>query len=559
MLYSTTGVEDKIMQQVLTPEEVIAAKRLVRQIPTGDSVVDAILRLVRSARPQTAEAARRVNELVAWGPGPRAEPGADVDSVGPRAARRTLRAFGRRRHRFGEAGAAPSHGADVHGAHREHRRRSGDRRASRWLVTHSMSSDLLSRPLALALEGASQNLAGRLPPALLLEARRVAVTVAQGTHGRRRAGPGDTFWQYRNFEPGILSLFADRSAPLGWIEPSLRARTRVGGRPIRSGYGSTCRHPCTFARLCLRPRKLSARWSWGSRWPFFCPTRGKRVGVPGLLDPKARRNSPTAIMEALARSLSSVEGLPNGNIRLAARPKCSFSDFLEPEADLAKLFNKFAVQGVRGHLMQILDPAEESLPLPAAAWSSLTPKAAPGTWPSTPEYFQGGVPAKARRAQGRHRAQRRKGGVGRLSSITQTTRPSRRFSFFICIFWASKKPIAPKASSKARRQGTVCHDDGSFDIPYLHHALDACGAGGVAGHLVASAPDAAQAPDDRLSPDLAPFGAQGARNNADTEPLVALALRMLIAAAVIGALAGPVMKPLRSLRGVGAAAPCRRR
>ncbi len=72
MLYSTTGVEDRIVQQVLTAEEVIAAQRLVRQIPTGDSVVDAILRLVRSARPQTAEAARRVNELVAWGPGPRA-------------------------------------------------------------------------------------------------------------------------------------------------------------------------------------------------------------------------------------------------------------------------------------------------------------------------------------------------------------------------------------------------------------------------------------------------------------------------------------------------------
>ncbi len=90
---------------------------------------------------------------------------------------------------------------------------------------------------------------------------------------------------------------------------------------------------------------------------------GERVGIPGLLDPKARRNTPTAIMEALARSLSSVEGLPNGNIRLSRHSEIViFSDFLEPEADLAKLFNKFAVQGVRGHLMQILDPAEESLP-----------------------------------------------------------------------------------------------------------------------------------------------------------------------------------------------------
>jgi MoxR-like ATPase len=72
MLFSTTGLEDRRVQQVLTAEEVIAAQRLVRQVPTGDSVADAILKLVRAARPNTAEAAPRINELVAWGPGPRA-------------------------------------------------------------------------------------------------------------------------------------------------------------------------------------------------------------------------------------------------------------------------------------------------------------------------------------------------------------------------------------------------------------------------------------------------------------------------------------------------------
>jgi len=72
MLFSTTGTEDRRVIPVLSAEEVKIAQRLVRQIPVGDSVVDAILKLVRSARPQTAEASQRVNELVAWGPGPRA-------------------------------------------------------------------------------------------------------------------------------------------------------------------------------------------------------------------------------------------------------------------------------------------------------------------------------------------------------------------------------------------------------------------------------------------------------------------------------------------------------
>jgi MoxR-like ATPase len=72
MLFSTTGLEERRVQPVLSAAEVIAAQRLVRQIPVGESVADAILTLVRSARPQTAEAAPRMNELVAWGPGPRA-------------------------------------------------------------------------------------------------------------------------------------------------------------------------------------------------------------------------------------------------------------------------------------------------------------------------------------------------------------------------------------------------------------------------------------------------------------------------------------------------------
>jgi MoxR-like ATPase len=72
MLFSTTGLEDRKVQQVLNAEEVMAAQRFVRQVPAGDSVAAAILKLVRSARPQTEEAAPRVNDLVAWGPGPRA-------------------------------------------------------------------------------------------------------------------------------------------------------------------------------------------------------------------------------------------------------------------------------------------------------------------------------------------------------------------------------------------------------------------------------------------------------------------------------------------------------
>ncbi|NJM36101.1 MAG: MoxR family ATPase, partial [Rhodomicrobium sp.] len=72
MLFATTGTEDRRPQPILSAQELLGIQRLVRQIPVGDQVVDAILKLVRSARPGTADAGEGVNNYVAWGPGPRA-------------------------------------------------------------------------------------------------------------------------------------------------------------------------------------------------------------------------------------------------------------------------------------------------------------------------------------------------------------------------------------------------------------------------------------------------------------------------------------------------------
>jgi MoxR-like ATPase len=69
MLHATTGLETTTVVPVITPEELLSLQRLVRQIPVGDKVVDAILRLVRAARPGTSTEA---DKLISWGPGPRA-------------------------------------------------------------------------------------------------------------------------------------------------------------------------------------------------------------------------------------------------------------------------------------------------------------------------------------------------------------------------------------------------------------------------------------------------------------------------------------------------------
>ncbi len=71
MLHATTGLERPQLVPILSGPELIEVQRLVRQMPVSDKVVDAILSLVRAARPGDG-ASEVTNKFVAWGPGPRA-------------------------------------------------------------------------------------------------------------------------------------------------------------------------------------------------------------------------------------------------------------------------------------------------------------------------------------------------------------------------------------------------------------------------------------------------------------------------------------------------------
>ena len=72
ILLATTGAEDAVATQVFTAESLMAAQDAVRRMPVGDAVVEAILDLVRAARPEDETAPDFVRESVSWGPGPRA-------------------------------------------------------------------------------------------------------------------------------------------------------------------------------------------------------------------------------------------------------------------------------------------------------------------------------------------------------------------------------------------------------------------------------------------------------------------------------------------------------
>ena len=72
ILLATTGTMDEQAHAVFSPDELIALQQIVRAMPVGDAVIDAILTLIRAARPNTPEADPQITQYVTWGPGPRA-------------------------------------------------------------------------------------------------------------------------------------------------------------------------------------------------------------------------------------------------------------------------------------------------------------------------------------------------------------------------------------------------------------------------------------------------------------------------------------------------------
>ncbi len=212
------------------------------------------------------------------------------------------------------------------------------------------------------LELEAHGLADRLPD-LVIEANRIASTVAHGIHGRRRAGPGETFWQFRQFEGADAATLIDwrRSASSDllfvrereweaahtiWLWPDLSPSMN-----FRSTLSSVTKRERAVV-LLLAAAELLVRG-------------GERVALLGLGRPTASRKAATLIAETILTNLDSsllTTSLPP-KMRL---PRFSgailVSDFLEPLDVLGARLEEMAAAGVAGHIVQVMDPAEETLP-----------------------------------------------------------------------------------------------------------------------------------------------------------------------------------------------------
>jgi len=204
----------------------------------------------------------------------------------------------------------------------------------------------------------AKGLAGGLP-ALLMEARRVASIVLAGWHGRRTSGRGETFWQFRPYLPDDSRTGIDwrrsardnhlyiretewEAAHTVWLWPDLSASMDLRSR---------------LAPISKRDRAVVILLALAE----IMATAGERVGLLGSSNPILARNAAERIAEFLAR-------MKDGTAEPDARALRRFSDvvligdFFDPIEEIEATLEPIIRSGARAHLIQIVDPIEETFP-----------------------------------------------------------------------------------------------------------------------------------------------------------------------------------------------------
>ena len=133
--------------------------------------------------------------------------------------------------------------------------------------------------------GSGRSLAATMPR-LILEARRVAATVIHGLHARRRAGPGENFWQYRRFTSGEPAARVDwrRSAR----DDHLYVREQEWEASHTVWIWADRSRSMAFASAPVPDSKLDRALIVGFALAEVLVQGGERIGIPGLMRPTAK-------------------------------------------------------------------------------------------------------------------------------------------------------------------------------------------------------------------------------------------------------------------------------
>ena len=196
-------------------------------------------------------------------------------------------------------------------------------------------------------------------PQLLAEAQQLAQSFSLGGHGRRRAGPGDVFWQFRPAQAGDALRAIDWRRSARADEQVVRENEWQAAQAVQfwidnsaamqfSSQGESKQHRAAMIALALA---------------ILLNQAGERIGTSdGRLPPQTGRAQISALAQALARQAShdfgapQIEGLTANSLAVFA------SDFFGDFAALRDMVTRAAGQHVRGVLLMVLDPQELHFP-----------------------------------------------------------------------------------------------------------------------------------------------------------------------------------------------------
>jgi uncharacterized protein (DUF58 family) len=208
-------------------------------------------------------------------------------------------------------------------------------------------------------DGESRTLAASLPR-LVLEARRIAANVIHGLHGRRRAGAGESFWQYRRFVSGEPAQRVDwrrsaRDDHLYVREQEWEAAHTVWIWPDRSPS-------MAFASRDARDSKLERALIVAFALAELLVDGGERVGIPGLVSPTASRSIIDKMAQAMLHDDAARLSLPPSFVPSPLSEIVVLSDFWSPIEEIRGMLAGLSASGAHGTMIQVVDPAEETFP-----------------------------------------------------------------------------------------------------------------------------------------------------------------------------------------------------
>ena len=210
------------------------------------------------------------------------------------------------------------------------------------------------------LRARSEDQAARLPP-LLARAEHLAGTVLLGEHGRRRAGLGDDFWQYRPVQAGDTSRMIDWRRSARGDAQFVREREWQIAQSVMLWVDQSA--SMRFSSDKNVPDKADRARLLALAVAILLVRGGERVGLTGTsLPPRRGQNQILRLAEFLSIDAPEDYAEPESREMIPHARAVFVSDFMGDIAAVRMALTKAADRGVRGILLQVLDPSEEAFP-----------------------------------------------------------------------------------------------------------------------------------------------------------------------------------------------------